>query len=84
MNQSIDLGHLDRLARPEGPYAFQREGKIRELHNLTDLEENTLENEILNAVTKANPRELAQFNNMSMSRQGLRYYTGKGPDFDTI
>jgi hypothetical protein len=50
MNKSIDVGHLERLCRPEGPFAFKREGKVRELANLTDLEENTLENEIMNAV----------------------------------
>ena len=56
-NQSVDLANLDKMKKPQGPFAFQREGTIRELASLTDLENPTLENEILNAINKANKKD---------------------------
>ena len=50
VGKSIDVSHLNRLAKREGPYALHREGKIREIANLTNLDENYLENEILNSL----------------------------------
>lgn len=84
MNQSVDMANLEKLKKPQGPFAFQREGKIRELASLTDLEDPTLENEILNAINKANKKDQELYNNVSISRQGMRYYTGKGPNYNRI
>ena len=58
MNQSVDFAHLDTLCRKQGPYALQREGRIRELANLTDLKEGDIETEILNTLRKGNKKEL--------------------------
>ena len=84
LNQSIDAANLERLCRRQGPFAFQREGKIRELANLTDLKGNTLEQEILDVYKSASPKEFKLYNNQSISRCGLRYYTGKGPNMSAI
>ena len=84
LNQSIDAANLEKLCRRQGPFAFQREGKIRELANLTDLKGNTLEKELLNVYKSASPGELQLYNNQSISRSGLRFYTGKGPDMAAI
>jgi hypothetical protein len=51
------LGNLERLSRKQGPFAFRREGKIREMANMTDLSNNRLELEILNTMKKANKQE---------------------------
>ena len=63
VTKSIDVSHLNRLAKREGPYVLHREGKIREIANLTNLDENYLENEILNSLSKANRREKTLYNN---------------------
>ena len=63
LNQSIDAANLERLCRRQGPFAFQREGKIRELANLTDLKGNTLEKELLNVFESASPRDFKLYNN---------------------
>ena len=68
MNQSVDLANLEKLKKPQGPFAFQREGKIRELASLTDLDNPILENEILSAINKANKKEQELYNNVSISR----------------
>ena len=84
MTKSIDLSHLNRLAKREGPYVLHREGKIREIANLTNLDENFLENEILNSLSKANRKESTLYNNQAMSRGGFRYYVGKGPNIKQL
>jgi hypothetical protein len=50
MHRSVDFEHLDRLSRREGPYALHREGKIRELANLTDLRDVRLEIDLLRTI----------------------------------
>lgn len=84
LNQSIDAANLERLCRRQGPFAFQREGKIRELTNLTDLKGNTLEKELLNVFQSASPKDFKLYNNQSISRSGHRYHTGKGPNMRAI
>ena len=58
LNQSVDLARLESLCRKQGPLALQREGRIRELHNLTDLKEGDIEGEILNTVKRGKKREV--------------------------
>lgn len=84
VTKSIDMSHLNRLAKREGPYVLHREGKIREIANLTNLDENYLENEILNSLSKANRKESTLYNNQAMSRGGFRYYVGKGPNIKQL
>ena len=43
----MDYAHLDRLSRKQGPFAFKREGKIRELAQMVDEHDNALEKELL-------------------------------------
>lgn len=57
INKSIDFGNLERLCRKQGPFAFRREGKIREMANMTDLSNNKLELELLNTMEKANKHD---------------------------
>jgi hypothetical protein len=45
--RSVDYDRIDKLSRKEGPYTFHREGKIREIANLTDLRDASLEIDLL-------------------------------------
>ena len=78
------MGNLERLSRKQGPFAFRREGKIREMANMTDLSNNKLELELLNTMERANKHEKYIFQNQSMSREGARFLSGKPPNMKEI
>ena len=77
MHKSVDFDRLEKLSRREGPYAFHREGKIRELANLTDLRDVSLEKDHLRTLDEASPRARGRVEKLSMSRGGYRFYSGK-------
>lgn len=85
VNKSVDFGHLRSLSKKKGPFAFQREGKLRELHNMTDLKDNKLENELLETMHRANSKGKRRYKNQSISQTGERYYLStRGPDLKTL
>ena len=75
LNQSVDFAHLDSLCRKQGPYALHREGRIRELANLTDLRDGDIEAEILSTIRKGKKKEVDLLEKQSYSRGSYRYYT---------
>ena len=84
MLRSVDYDRIDRLARKEGPYALHREGKIREVANLTDLRDASLEMDLLRTVQDASPKSKRRIENISMSRGGQRFYTSSKRDLDVM
>ena len=59
LNKSVDFAYIDKLARKHGPLALKREGRIRELANLTDIENSIIENEMITLKETGNSREVA-------------------------
>jgi len=84
LNKSVDLAHIDKLARKQGPLALKREGRIRELANVTDIENAIIENEMVSLKETGGPREVGLIDKQTMSRGGARYYTSRKIDYDTI
>lgn len=90
VNQSVDLGHLSALSKRQGLHTLQREGKIREVFNMTSLKDNKLENELLETMKHASVQEKRRINNMSITsstggRYASRYHLStKGPNVKAI
>lgn len=90
VNQSIDLGVLSSLHKKTGVLALKREGKIREIFNMTDLQDNRLENELIETMKQASTQEKRRINNVSVNtaqddRCPNRYHlSSKGPDMKAI
>jgi len=57
VHRSVDFDRLDKLSRRDGPFAFHREGKLRELNNLTDLRDVSLEKDLLRTLDQVSPKE---------------------------
>ena len=84
VNRSVDFDRLDKLSRKEGPYALRREGRIRELANLTDLKDVSLEKDLLRTLDNASPKSRQFIEKQRLSREGHRYYTSSKRDFDVL
>lgn len=84
MLRSVDYDRIDRLARKEGPYALHREGKIREVANLTDLKDASLEIDLLRTIQAASPKSKRRIEHISMSRGGQRFHTSSKRDLDLM
>lgn len=81
VNQSVDWARLERI---KGPVENKREGKIREIAKMVDSEDDSLENELLSIMNKADAKKRRLYNTTTIDSSGGRYYTGKGPNLDLI
>lgn len=84
VNLSVDYAHLERLSRKQGPFAFKREGKIRELAQMVDEQDNSLEKELLNTMKEASKHQKRIYNSLSIDDDGQRFYAGKVPKLKQI
>lgn len=74
LHQSVDLKDI----------ISTKPGRLRQLHNLANLEDTTLENEMIDTMAKGGKKLRNLMANMSLDTTGWRYHTAQKRNMDVI
>ena len=85
VHKSVDFHHIQKLSNKEGPLALHRNGKIRELFNMSSLVDTSLETEMLNHQQHGSQKMKDLLNHQTIDPStGLRYYVNSKRDYNTL